>query len=191
MPSRMVITKDEVSKVVAGINALVGKQVLVGIPESKAGRGDSGAMNNATIGFLMENGIPSRNVPARPHLIPGVKKSEASSVAQLRKAADATLSGKPDEAMRYLYNAGALAMLAVRDLIDTNIPPPLSPATIYARKYARRTKSRRENEEVYADLIEAGVMPGAAQAETDIIALVNTGRYRNSITYVIRTSRGK
>ena len=44
----------------------------------------------------------------------------------------------------------------------------------------------RESEQVYLDLVSKGVHPEFAQAETGIIALVNTGEYRNSITYVVR-----
>jgi hypothetical protein len=185
--ARVAITKDNVSKVVKGITELVGKRVLVGVPEDAAARkGDDDHVNNATIGYAMEFGQPEHNVPARPHLIPGVQKAEKPAVAQLRKAADATLNGDSAKADQFLNAAGIIGANEVRGMINSNIPPALSPETIRRRKYTRGTKSRRESEDVYLDLVSKGVTPEAAQGETGIISLVNTAQYRNAITSVVR-----
>jgi hypothetical protein len=179
------VVKDNVGKVFKAIEDLVGKQVLIGIPDSGQNNRDEGPLNNATIGYLMETGIPSRNVPARPFLVPGVHKSRAQSLYQLKAAAAAALSGDKAKMMQGLNRAGIAASNEVKHTINSNIPPPLSPATIRNRHRGRETK-RRESEQVYADLVHKGVDPGAAQNEVGIVALVNTGQLRNSITYVVR-----
>jgi hypothetical protein len=184
--ARVSIIKDDVSKVVKSITELVGKQVLIGIPEEKTDRQSDEHVNNATIGYVMEHGSPEHNIPARPHLIPGVQKAEKPAVAQLRKAADASLSGDSKKADQFLGAAGIIGANEVRGMINSNIPPPLSPATIRNRHHARGTKSMRESEDVYLDLVSKGVDPEAAQSETGIVSLVNTGQYRNSITSVVR-----
>ncbi len=177
--------KDDVSKVFKAINDLVGKQVLVGIPDSGQNTRDDEPINNATVGYLMEFGSPANNVPARPFLIPGVKNSRAASLRQLRQAADAALAGETTKVDPALSRAGIVAANEVKHVINSNIPPPLKPGTIRGRARARGTK-RRESEQVYLDLVRKGVDAGAAQAETGIVSLVNTGQLRNSITYVVR-----
>ena len=186
MANRVSITKDNVSKVFKSLAALTGKQVLIGIPDDHGDRKDGDAANNALIGYTMENGSAAQNIPARPHLVPGVQKAEKAAVAQLRKAADAALVGDTRKADQFLEAAGIIGANEVRGMINSNIPPELSPETIRRRKYARGTRSRRESEDVYLDLVSKGVDPAAAQGETGIVSLVNTGAYRNSITSVVR-----
>lgn len=184
MPSRLTIVRDDVAKVVADINELVAHRVLVGIPESSSARSAEGPINNATIGYLMETGMPAQNVPARPSLVPGVRAIQGQAIAKLRAAADNALGGRPY--MEQLNQAGIIGMNSVRNLINSNIPPPLAPSTIRGRKYARGTASRRPGETRYLNLVRGGMAPGPAQAAAGIIALVNTGQFRNSVTYVVR-----
>src|SRR5579859_2139297 len=111
MPPRVVITKDKVNVVIGSITHLVGKQVLVGIPESTAGREDDGKggshLTNAMIGYLMETGSPARNVPARPWLVPGTRDSQSEWMPYLKGAAAAALDGKPERSHQDLVGAGS------------------------------------------------------------------------------------
>lgn len=190
MAKAVTVVKDDVAKVFKSIQDLVGKQVLVGIPDNGQNRRDGEAINNATIGYVMETGSPINNVPARPFLVPGVSNSRTASLFQLRLAADAALAGDDKKMMQGLQRAGIVASNEVKHVINSNIPPPLKPGTIRNRHRGRETK-RRESEEVYAGLVAKGVDPGAAQAEVGIVALVNTGQLRNAITYVVRDIKGK
>jgi hypothetical protein len=185
MAKRVEIKLDNVGKVFKDIEKLVGQRVLIGIPEAKAPRGDE-EINNATIGYIQEFGSPKANIPARPFLIPGVRKAEKSALAQLRKAADATLAGDPQKADQYLNGAGIIAANEVRAMINSNIPPPLSPSTIAGRAAQRKTKSMRKSEKEYFRLLDTGMSPGAAQNTAGIVSLVNTGALRSSVTYVLK-----
>lgn len=189
MAKAVTVVKDNVSKVFKSIQELTGKQVLVGIPDSGQNRRDESVVNNATIGYTMETGSPAHNVPARPFLVPGVKRAQKESLYQLRKAADAALEGDMPKMMQGLNRAGIAASNEVKHTINSNIPPPLKPGTIRNRHRGRSTK-RRESEQVYLDLVKKGVSPGAAQGEVGIVALVNTGQMRNAVTYVVR-DKGK
>lgn len=186
---RLEIVKDETLAVFQAIEELVGKEVLIGIPESKNSRqavDGEAPINNAALGYLHEFGSPAQNIPARAFLIPGVQKAEKPALYQLRKAADATLDGQPKKADQYLNAAGVVGSNSARNEISTANFAPLSPATIRNRHRQRGTKSMRESEQVYLMLVSKGVDPGAAQTETDIRPLINTGQLRNSITYVVR-----
>lgn len=187
MAKAVTVVKDDVAKVFKSIQELVGKQVLVGIPdEGKNKRQGDEPVNNATIGYVMETGSPVHNVPARPFLVPGVQDARAAALRQLKQAGEAALAGDMPKMLQGLNRAGIVASNSVRNKISSNIPPPLDPATIANRHRQRETKSLRESEQVYLKLIDHGVAPGAAQNEVGIVALINTGQLRNSITYVVR-----
>lgn len=192
MASRVTITKDKVNAVVGAITKLVGKQVVVGIPEANASRQDDETNShptNAMIGYVMETGSPARNVPARPWLVPGTRESQRDWMPHLRGAAGAALDGNTQKSDQELAAAGVVAESGVKRKIGSNIPPPLKPSTIRARKYARQTQSRRPNEEQYLQQVRSGIDPGTAQAAAGIVSLVNTGQLRNSVTSVVRTKK--
>jgi hypothetical protein len=181
----LTIVKDNTARIFKQLEQLMNKQVLVGIPDSGQNVRGEEPVNNATIGYVMEFGSPLHNVPARPFLIPGVEKARSACLVQLRQAAAAALKGDKGGMLQGLNRAGILASNEVKMTINSNIPPPLKPGTIRNRHRGRDTKMR-ESEQVYLGLVAKGAAPGAAQIDVGIIALVNTGQLRNSITYVVR-----
>jgi len=187
--NQLVMKKDVVAKLTRDLKALAKKQVLVGIPSANAARDDGGPLNNATIGYLMETGMPGSNVPARPFLVPGVQNSMREWSAYGRAAVKATLDGDDAKADQLLRRAGIVAETAVKKEITNNIPPPLAPSTIRGRKYARGTQSRRAGERDYLDFVAKGISATVAQSQAGIIALINTGELLHSITSVLRTKR--
>lgn len=165
----------EVTKAIAG---MAKKQVLVGVPDSGADRDDtSGPINNAAIGYIQETGSPEVNIPARPHLVPGIEAAQPKTLPQLQKAAEAALDGDIDAAERRMGAAGMAAMSSVKRLIDAGISPALSNATLRARA-RRKRKGAKEELKRRAD----GEAPGLDLAKP----LIDSAQYRNSITYVIR-----
>lgn len=151
---------DRLDEVLKSISRLVQKEVLVGVPDSTAGRKDEGEpLSNAEIGYIMENGSPANNIPARPHLVPGVQDARPKFEPQLQKGVEAALDGDLEKVDRSLNRAGLVAQNSVRAKINSNIPPKLADSTLAAR---RRRGVTREN------------------------TLVDTGQYRNAITYVVR-----
>lgn len=156
----MTVTKtvDRLPDVLKSIQSLIKEQTLVGIPAKDATRTD-GPINNAVIGYIEEFGSPANNIPARPSLIPGVEAAQPEVIKRLRKGADGALDGKLDAADKALHSAGIVAVNSVRTKIGEGIPPPLKAATIAARKRRGRT----------------GTIP-----------LIDTGQFRNAMTYVVR-----
>lgn len=186
------VGRDEVQNVLRTVQALAEKRVLIGVPSETAERDSDGKaepINNAGILYVMEHGEPEHNVPARPTLIPGVKAVMPRTMRILKNAAAKALEGDKGAADRALEAAGLVAEASVKNMISSNVPPPLAPSTIRNRKYARGTKSRRATETAYLEKVKGGMDHGQAQTETGIIALVNTGELRNSITHVIRNAK--
>lgn len=136
--------------------AVAQRDVLVGIP---AGEQRDDGPTNAEIGYQNEFGSPANNIPARPHLIPGVAAVQDKAVARLTQAASAAATGRMSDAERHLHAAGLIAQNSVRRTLTTAAYRPLSERTLAERRARGRT----------------GTKP-----------LIDTGQYRNAITYVVR-----
>ena len=139
--------------------AVAQRDVLVGIP---AGEQRDDGPTNAEIGYQNEFGSPANNIPARPHLIPGVAAVQDKAVARLTQAASAAATGRMSDAERHLHAAGLIAQNSVRRTLTTAAYRPLSERTLAERRARGRT----------------GTKP-----------LIDTGQYRNSITYVVRDGK--
>lgn len=180
------VTVDKLASIVASISKLATKDVLIGIPDSKTDRND-GEMTNATLGYIHEHGSPAQNIPARPFLNVGVEKSLPDVMPHLKKASLSALDGDFSGVNRGLERAGTVARDSVKDEIATADYEPLKPSTIANRYKGRKTKTMRDSEKNYFDLINTmGMSPADAQALTGIRPLDDTGQLRRSIDYVIR-----
>lgn len=156
MQSGMQMITDALPDLLRRLAAVAQRDVLVGVP---AGEGRDDGPTNAEIGYQNEFGSPANNIPARPHLLPGVAAVQDKVVAKLAQAADAAATGRPSDAERQLHAAGLLAQNSVRRTLTTTAYRPLSERTLAERRARGRT----------------GTKP-----------LIDTGQYRRSITYVVR-----
>lgn len=158
MNSGLTIRSDNAAAVLASLKSIASKDVLVGIPEEKSERDDV-PFGNAGIGYINENGSPAQNIPARPHLVPGVRSVDEQTLPHLRAAAQAAMSGNTAAAEMELNRAGALAANGVKRYMTITGFTPLADRTINARLARGRTGDK---------------------------PLIDTGQYRRAITYVVR-----
>lgn len=152
------ILKDDTARIMAAIEDMAGKRVLIGIPADKSARKD-GPITNAALGYIHENGSAARNIPARPFLVPGVKAASAKCAEVLKSFAKKAITGQAtiDQG---LNAAGLIAQASVKKRIQQGEGfAPLAASTLEAR--ARKGKS--------------GTKP-----------LIRTGQLLNSVTYVVR-----
>jgi phage gpG-like protein len=163
MKAGMAVLTDRTREVLTGMRELAATKVMVGVPEDKNERtgGEPGQpVNNAALGFIHEFGAPEANIPARPFLIPGLRKSRDQWLPRMREAAKAAMEGKPASVTANLSAAGTTAQSAVRAFITAGQGfAPLAAATLAARRRKGRT----------------GTKP-----------LIDTGQLRRAITYVLR-----
>ena len=160
----MAVTKDGVPALMASIKALTKDRVLVGIPAEKADREPDPSdpkpdLNNAEIGYLNEFGAPEQNLPARPHLVPGIQRALPKIEEAYKAAATKALGGDQAAVKSAETKVGFIATSSVKLLIAEGLSPPLSEATLDERK--RRGVTRTN-------------------------PLQDTGQYRNNIDFVIR-----
>jgi phage gpG-like protein len=152
------ITVDNLSQFEQAIILLERKQILAGVPEAKARRkGDP--INNATLAAIHDKGSPSQNIPARPFMEPGIKSVGTKIEQKLLSAGQAVLEGDSNKAAQRLEETGLIAQNGLRAMVNSNIQPPLKPATLAARRRRGRTGER---------------------------TLVDTASMRNSLTYVVK-----
>lgn len=175
-----VVLQDHTAELMRSIRQLAQREVLVGIPSNKTERNEPGEpINNATIGYIMEKGSPAKNIPARPHLIPGIDNATPAITERFAKAARAGVQGDLAEADRQLAAAGMIAASSVKALITAGLSPALADSTL-----ASRVRRNRAAKGAAAELARRaqGVAPGSDLAKP----LIESGQYRNAITYVLK-----
>ena len=121
MQSGMQMITDALPDLLRRLAAVAQRDVLVGVP---AGEARDDGPSNAEIGYQNEFGSPANNIPARPHLLPGVAAVQDKVAAKLTRAADAAASGRVSDAERHLHAAGLLAQNSVRRTLTTTAYRP-------------------------------------------------------------------
>ena len=164
------MTSDNVADVVRAVAELTKQQVLIGVAAENAMRDpdDGDGPSYSEVGYINEFGVPERNIPPRPHLVPGVQVYLPTAVKRLKAAAVGALNGDT-KAITTQFNAiGLEASSSVQDMIHGTLSPPLSPKTIYARQHRKTLKG----------------LPVARRFGTQ--PLIDFGRYILHLSYVIR-----
>jgi phage gpG-like protein len=162
MTLKVVKTIDHVDDLQKSLRKLEKSQVLAGVPAEKAGRDSSESgneINNAALGYIHNYGAPTANIPARPFMEPGIKDNADQITPYLGKAAEAAISGDAAGVHKNLMSAGIKAASGIKRKIDVGPFVPLKPGTLAARRRRGRT----------------GIKP-----------LLDTGKLRNAISFVIR-----
>lgn len=190
---KIIKTKDATKVVLERIKALTKSEVLVGIPDANAARTDAEdaekkgePINNAVIGYVHEFGLPEKNIPARPHLFPGISDAKDRIAKVLGNGARKVLSGDAGAGESALTRAGTIAETAVKERIKDGLSPPLAAATVRNRFRGRQTKKMRKGEVEYLRLVAEGKTLEAAASATGIKPLDDTGQYLKAITHVVR-----
>lgn len=185
MPKNITVTRNKTKGLAKAIASLAENRVYAGVPATTAGRKEGGALNNAEIMFIHENGAPEANIPARPVVHPAIKKATPAIVGAFKATGKLALNGDSSAVFKGLNAVGLIAQNAMRERITDGPFVPLSPKTIAARARKRGTK-RRKGEQQYLDLLAGGATPAEAQEAAGIKALIDTGQLRRALTYVIR-----
>ena len=159
--SEVIVVRDNTAQLQAAIAELTDTELLVGVPSTKAGRRD-GPASNAVIAYVQDNGLPERNIPARPFLRPGIENAMNEITTRLRDAARLAMDGSLEACRRALHAVGLTAQASVRAKITDGPFTPLAESTLAQRRARGRTGTR---------------------------PLIDTGQLRNSITYVLRNRR--
>lgn len=158
----VVKTLDNMKRVLEGVALLGRLHPMVGIPGDDAARKDGDTITNAALLYIHENGAPEVGIPARKTMKPGIKNATPEINRRLRLAGKAALDGKPQSVRNQMAAAGQAGASAIKAMINSNVGPPLKPATLAARK---RRGVKRTN------------------------TLVDTGQMRNAVTYVVREDK--
>jgi hypothetical protein len=182
----LTIIADNSADILGALDYLRNTQVMVGIPGEGAGRQD-GPASNAVIGYVLENGEPSHNLPPRPFLVPGVDRLKDQITASLGKAGEAALAGDKGGVRSILTRLGLRAVNSVREVINEQNFAPLAPSTLAARfaKLSDKTQRSLLHDQITPAERAAGI--GIVQRiQGAITILVDTGSMRNAITFVLR-----
>lgn len=166
MKSGVKVVEDRRKAVFSAFRALVKDRVLVGISAENAFRAPdpedlNPGLNNAEIGYLNEFGAPEANIPARPHLVPGVQKALPQITKLYRAAVTRAAAGDIKGVREIEAQIGFTATSSVKSLIADGIDPKLADSTIEKRKRNGRSRTT---------------------------PLLDTGGYRDAIDFVVSTN---
>lgn len=165
-PTSLKIKKNGIKAFAAQIKALTQSRVLVGIPSSTTDRepepGEKETINNATIGFIMENGAPEMNIPARPWLGPGVKLAEDNIAKRYKAGAQAILDGKVADAEAVHTVVGLETVATIKKHIVDGPFVSLAESTLAERRRRGRTGTKPLND---------------------------SSQFRNSVNFVVRPTK--
>jgi hypothetical protein len=135
------------------------------------------------LGYVFEFGSPPRNIPGRPHLVPGVEAAMDEIKARLEAAAKAAIEGNSNQAEQYMGQAGQAAVNSVQAKIRSGIPPPIQPESYLGRVTGRTARGQRARR-------KGMTLMDLARAEApEATHLIDTASYINSITWVIRDKK--
>ena len=195
---------DNVAAIRRAVQALTGQDVFIGIPEDKAAReaaGDTG-ISNAYLAYIHEHGVPEKNIPARPALIPGIEDIQSEAAEILKQTAKKALEGNEGAVGTGLNKIGILGQNAVRARFVNNDWAPLSDKTLDRRKKVSETVNEKGAsglcpERTWGDA--GGMAPrydskgetvrkmGKSRRERGAVnPLIDTSELRKKYSYVIR-----
>lgn len=128
-----------IKNLITGWNYFLNTEVVVGIPEEN--NSPRGAVNNAELLFLHDQGSPARNIPPRPVLRPAINEAETrEKIETLMKdaAVSALVMGDKAGCEINFEKAGMIARDACKRWItDGGHLAPNAPMTI-ARKHSSK-----------------------------------------------------
>lgn len=178
-------TFENLSGLRAAMRALTEQDVLIGIPEDKAARKEveNAGISNAYLGYIHEYGVPDKNIPARPALIPGIEDIQKEVVGILKFAAKKAMEGNAGAVNTALNRIGLLGQNAVRARFVNNNWAPLNARTLNARHTI--SESINKKGELVKKYSKSRLEKGR------INPLINTGQLRKAYTYVIAKKRNQ
>lgn len=163
MKTGLTVVKDLTKQLALALVGIPQQDVLVGIPAEKTDRKEPDTeITNAAIGYISEYGAPEANIPARKWLEPGIRAAQNKVISYMKQAAQYGLVGDNAGVERALHSAGMAAVNTTKARINAGIPPPLKASTIAGR---------------------------LSRGRKGTIPLVDTGQFRNSVTYVLRDKK--
>ena len=189
------VVLDNTPKFLESLEELVTKSVFVGIPSTAPLReplpGEpSSPPNNAVIGYVMENGDPEHNIPARPFLVPGVKGVQPEIIARLKEISKCAMNSDISKVRSLRIQLGLFTQRAVQEKITEGPFAPLSEVTLEARarrKFGKGAAGSRRGAKIELARRAAGFSAGTDFARP----LIDTGQLRRSINFVVGPNRNR
>lgn len=179
------VTADNMRAFADALQEMTGEAVLAGFPAEKEEtredeNGNPVAINNATIGYLMDKGMPEQNVPARSFMISGIESVGDKIADAMEQTGTAALDGDQQRVQEGFHAVGLVAENGIRQKIIDGPFVPLAESTLKARARAGGEIGKAAQREL--DSRQAGNVESVEDARP----LNFTGQMRNAVSYAIR-----
>lgn len=183
------VTRQSFEDIMESVRTILNVEILVGVPSDTTDRPeglepqDEGAMTNAAIAYVQDQGSAEAHIPQREFMRPGIARARDGIERKLASAMRAAMRGDVVVAEMAMQQAGLIAQVSIQDRMGEGIPPPLSDYTL--RRRNARTKKGSKSAQYEMSRRKQGFAPSTMYA----IPLIDTGELRKSIKYVIRSRR--
>lgn len=183
------VTRQSFEDIIDSVRTILNVEILVGVPSDTTERPeglepqDEGAITNAALAYIHDQGSPEAHIPQREFMRPGIANARDGIERKLAAAMRAAMRGDVVVAEMSMQQAGLVAQSSIRNKIDEGIPPPLADYTL--RKRNARTLKGSKSAQYEMSRRKQGLAPSTMYARP----LIDTGELRKSITYVIRSRR--
>ena len=174
-------TFSDLAAISRALRALTEQDVFIGIPEDESGRESTGGITNAHLGYIHEFGVPEKNIPARPHLLPGIEDIQRDAIDLLEDAAREAMNGNEKAVATNLNKIGVLGQNAVRARFVNNEWPPLADRTLDYKPLKKNDEG-----EVITDKKGNPKRKKSRREKERVNPLIDTGQLRKAYTYVVR-----
>lgn len=183
------VTRQSFDDIIGAVRTILNVEILVGVPSDTTDRPEGlepqseGAMTNAAIAYVQDQGSAEAHIPQREFMRPGIAQGAPAITGKLAAAMRAAMRGNAMLAEMSMQQAGLIAQRSIQDYMGQGIPPPLSDYTL--RRRNARTKKGSKSAQYEMSRRAQGLVPSTTYA----IPLIDTGELRKSIKYVIRSRR--
>lgn len=171
--------KNALPEVKKAVEKLTKKAVYIGVPAESAER--AGGISNAELSYIHEFGAPANNLPARPHLRPGVERILPEAVKELEDAASLAMQGDERAVDNALIRIGIAGQESVQQMFTDNEWQALSERTLNYKPVIRN-----EQGQIVKGKDGKPLRKPSRLEVGKVNPLFLTGSLKNSHIYVIR-----
>lgn len=142
---------NTVPQLMAALNALKRKEILVGVPGQGAHNqrkpdeetGKASPIDNVNLAYVQNNGSAAAGIPGMHFMEKGIEEAKPAIIKRLKDAGSSAIDGNVDAMEKNFEAAGIEAVTSIKNVITRGDFVPLKPATIAARKRKGKNSTKR------------------------------------------------
>ena len=137
----LVLAVNNIPQLIAALDALENREVLVGFPSDGKPREKGDPITNAELAYIHNQGSPANGIPQREFMEPGIREVETDITARMESTGRKALEGDKDAVEKGLSGVWLIAEAGIKSKIVAGPFQALAPSTIRARQRQGMTRT--------------------------------------------------